>query len=776
MYSKLAELIVDYRKLVLVISAGVALFCATQLPKLGFDFTPQQLFRSTTDAADYRETFAERFGREDNLVFLVVEADDVFRPDVLEFARDLTARLRDQGIVDAADSLATMELPRPGDSPGVLATESLIPRHGPVSSADAERLRTLARQEPLVRGQLVSESEKLTAVLIWIDDGVQDITMLDDAIAAFEREKDAVGVPEGVQTSLGGVPFLRVQIVEELKQQQLTFVPGTALAYFLILLFLFWRPLGVLGPLGVVGIAVLLVVALMVATGSSINIINNILPTLIFIICVSDSIHMLVRDAEETEAGLGRADSVKAMIRSTGAACLLTSTTTAVGFFSLGAADTEILQQFGWQAGCGVMFGYVVTIFFLPALAAHMRPVQRRGVGGSAADARPPVLERWLDRVGNLVLDWPKSFIVGGLTIACIAGYFGERVVIDTVLLEVYEEGHPAYDSTMRLEAELSGILPVEISLEANDVDAFKDPELFAKMNAIQRFAERDEVVLSSQSIVDFHQAARAALLADPEQRSVMPDSRDQVEQLHLLIAGSPDDRTGPNRFITPDFRNARILLRVRDAGAREQLRLGGELEVELEELFAGTGVTTRITGDAYVASAALDSFIRDLFVSLLLAMVIIFGMMTLVFRSLTIGLISIVPNVIPLVLTFGYMGIAGIDLNTTTVIIFAISLGLAVDDTIHFLARFQEELGRHPTDVRAAVLGAYNGAGRAIMLTSVMLLIGLLVLLFSDFVPTQYFATLTAITIFGAILGDLLILPPILYLVFGWKARRAAR
>lgn len=773
MYAKLAEFVVARARLILWFSIGLAVLCATNIPKLGFDFTPQQLFRSTSDSADYRETFAERFGREDNLVFIVVEADDVFRPDILEFSRNLTTRLRALDFVDSADSIATMEIPRPGDSPGTLSTEPIIGATGDITPELAQSLRELTRGEPLVRGQLVADSESLTAVLVWIDEEIQDITVLEDAIATFESEVEATGVPDGVETSMGGVPFLRVEIVDELKFMQVSFIPATGVAYFLILLVLFRRKLGVLGPLGVVVIAVLMTVTMMVATQSSINIINNILPMLIFIICVSDSIHMLVRDAEETELGLDREQSVKEMIRYTGAACLLTTSTTAVGFFSLLAADTEILQDFGWQAGMGVMFGYLVTIFFLPALAVKMQPVDRSAMSSDNDEA---VIERSLRALGEFVLDRPKSFIALGLVIAGVAAGFGSRVQIDTVLLEVYEPGHPAYESTIQLESELSGILPVEISLESDDVDAFKDPEVFAKMNEIQRFAEKDEVVLASQSLVDFHQAARAALLGDPAQRAVMPESREQVEQLHLLIAGAPDSRTGVNRFVTQDFKHTRILLRVRDAGAREQLRLGNKLDERLDVLFKGTNIRHRITGDAYVASAALDSFIRDLFISLMLAMVIIFGMMTLVFRSLTIGLISTIPNLIPLVLTFGYMGLADIDLNTTTVIIFAISLGLAVDDTIHFLARFREELDKHPDDVREAVLGAYNGAGRAIMITSVMLLLGLTVLLFSSFIPTQYFATLTAITIAGAILGDLLILPPILYLVYRWKAERSKR
>jgi hydrophobe/amphiphile efflux-3 (HAE3) family protein len=767
MYDFLARFIIRHAKVILVICLLVAAYCATHVPRLGFDFTPQQLFRSTSDALDYREEFADRFGREDNLVFVIVESDDgIYDPETLKFIRDVTVGVRELDPVTASDSIATMQIPRAGDSPGVLATTPLVERNGPVSEKSAGQLRELASQEPLVRGQVVSEDGDFTAVMVWIEEEIQDVSVLSTVVDEIATVVEETGPPGDVTWRMGGVPHLRVQIVEELKRQQLTFIPGTAVAYFLVLLILFRRPSGVLGPLGVVGIAVLMTVTLMVWTGSNINIINNVLPSLIFIIAVSDSIHMLVRDAEETEAGAPRKDSVRGMIRHTGAACLLTSTTTAVGFFSLLAADTEILRNFGWQAGSGVLFAYVATLLFLPPLLLFLRPVVRKRLGGRG-DENQPWLERALVRVGEIVLDHPWRFIVGGLAIAVVAGVFGSTVKIDTVLLEVYEPGHPSYETTKDLERELSGILPVEISLESSQKDTFKAPELFGKMHAIQEFAEADDVVLGTRSIVDFHQTARVALLGDPDQRDVMPESREQVEQLHLLIAGSPDDETGVNRFVTPDFQHARILLRVRDAGARQQLRLGNDLQEKLDELFAGTEISYRITGDAYVASAALDSFIRDLFVSLMFAMVIIFGMMTVVFRSLRIGLISILPNAIPLVMTFGYMGLANIDLNTTTIIIFAISLGIAVDDTIHFLARFREELHAHPDDVRTAILDAYNGAGRAILITSVMLLIGLVVLLASNFVPTRRFGTLTGITIFGAVLGDLFVLPPILYLIF---------
>lgn len=766
MYGKLADILIKYRVGVLAAFGLIGLTCATFLPSLGFNFTPQQMFRSSSDALDYREEFAERFGREDNVVFVIVESETVYRPELLEQLRDSTLEIRTWEEVKTAESIATIRLPHAGDSPGVLSTEPLIPTSGEVDVESVEKLENLARGEPLVEGRLVDERGEVTVLLVWLKSELQDVDELDGAVERITRHFDEASLPEGVKWRLGGVPHLRAEIVDSLKMQQLTFVPGTALAYMLILLVLFRRPSGVILPMGVVAVAALFTVAMLVMTNSAINIINNVLPSLIFIIGVSDSIHMLVRDSEEVDAGKSRKEAVRETIKHTGLACLLTSTTTAVGFFSLLAADTQILQDFGWQAGAGVLFAYVATLMFLPTALVFMRPVNRKPMFGD--ENRTPLIERSMRAIGSRVLNWPKTAIIVGMSITAIFAYFGSTVRIDTVLLEVYEPGHPTFQTTKFLEERLGGILPVEISLEGSEPGTFKTPENYAKMGKIQEFASKQDVVLSTSSLVDYHQAARVALLGSDDERDEMPKSRAEIEQIQVLLEGGPDEKTGTAQFVTSDFQNARVLLRVEDAGARAQMGLGKKLNERMEELFPeGSGISYRLTGDAYVASKALDSFIRDLFYSLLIAVVIIFVMMTFVFRSLKIGLVSTIPNLTPLVMTFGYMGVMGINLNTTTIIIFAISLGLAVDDTIHFLARFREEQQTAPT-TREALLRTYDGAGRAIMLTSVMLLIGLSILLFSDFMPTRYFGTLTAITIFGAVFGDLLLLPPLLLLIYG--------
>ena len=787
MYRWLSEFISEKRTPILIVIALVTLGCAATLPFLRFDFTPQQLFETTSSLDDKRDAFAERFGREDNLMVIVAQSKDVYDADVLTWAHQFTMQTRGFEDVKRAESITTLEIPRGGEI-GVLTTRPLALQMMSDAGIDAESseakitpeiaegLEKLGRNEPLL-SQVVSADGDTLTVLLWIDDALQNAADLERVNKNVKELLERLPPPASVdKVSIGGIPQIRVQVVESLRFEQTLFIPLTAIAYLIILLLLFKRPAGAILPLGTVGIAVCMTVALMVSTDSAINIINNVLPTLIFIIGISDSIHMLTRQAEEIELGLSREDATKAMIRHTGVACLLTSSTTAVGFISLVIADADILKAFGWQAAAGVMFAYIATLFFIPAALTFFKPVVRiaPSEGESASvDLTPsglddaPFIERNIVNLAHWVLSRPVTMIIAGVLVTSVFVFFSLRVNIDTKVLEIYAEDHPTYQTTRLLERELGGILPVEVSIEHPERDHFKSPEAYKKLDEFQQFAVTRPGFLSSQSQVDFIQGARAALLADPNQRRQMPAKRAELEQLLLLIEGPPDTKTGVRGFVTSDYKNARVLLRVEDFGARKMLEEGKILQDKLDELFPeDQGYSTVIAGDAYVASVALDSFIRDLLYSLFLAMGIIFGMMTLVFRSFKTGLISVIPNVTPLVATFGYMGMANIDLNTTTIIIFAISLGLAVDDTIHFLARFREEQRRQETAYDALIY-TYFGAGRAILLTSVLLVAGLAILLFSSFIPTTYFGKLTGITIFGAVFGDLFLLPPILLLVY---------
>ncbi len=219
---------------------------------------------------------------------------------------------------------------------------------------------------------------------------------------------------------------------------------------------------------------------------------------------------------------------------------------------------------------------------------------------------------------------------------------------------------------------------------------------------------------------------------------------------------------------MSADGKRARIRIRLKEIGSRKTIELIREIEARLAVAFPANGpVEARLTGEAYVNAHALTTLIRDLFWSLVTASLVIFSLIAIEFRSLRAGLIAALPNLTPLVITLGYMGLRGYDMNVANVIVFTICLGLADDNTIHFLYRFREELAADG-DVTAAIQRAFRGTGRAIVATSLLLAAGMAVLTVSHFVPTRRFAELTCVTILGNLLGVLLLLPACL--VLAWK------
>ena len=343
---------------------------------------------------------------------------------------------------------------------------------------------------------------------------------------------------------------------------------------------------------------------------------------------------------------------------------------------------------------------------------------------------------------------------------ACLVA-LGARVIVDTTLLEAFTPSDPVHIQTRLLERELDGVLPFEISLAAQTQGRFDDPEVLNAVAEVQAWLETRDGVLSTTSYGDLLHEMWVAWSDDPAMRDTPFRSRAQVAQLASLLESGRPNPIAP--YVSFDRRHLRLNIKLSDDGSTAALALADALRDQLTAALGGLDdVTWELTGDAYTGSLGLDSLIRDLTNSLALAIAVIFGIMTLLFRSLRMGLISVPANVLPLLSTWAYMAVRGVPLNTTTAIIFSVSIGLAVDDTVHFLARFGEER-REGVDMDTALLRTARGSGRAIVVTSLMLGFGMLVMLLSTFMPVRLFGELLCVTIAACVVGDLAVLPAML-------------
>ena len=751
----------------LVLSLAGALAC---MPGLRFDFAPQSIYVGNDQLVADSDEFKQTFGHDEFIVLLLLKAER--EPDVLEalplqWQSDIAAELERLPDVARVECLATLEAPRAGLRG--LRLERLLPET--IDDDAALRARGQFETMPLLKGGLLSANSRLAALPIQLNLPTAEIDGMRRAVAEIREVLTRHPAPAGYETRLTGLPVLRVEIVNDLRLDQWTLIPLAAITYLLVLWFLFRCVSGSILPLIAVGIALSWTFASFAVFGESLNLVSNVLPVLLLIIGVSSSVQIVTCYAEEDHLHPGnRLEAAARAIAHMTPACLLAALTTAIGFASVATARSLILKRFAWQAALGVGFQYFCTLVTLGALFRYFAPPKHSGLH----QERPGPVTRAAAVVGMAVAEHPWRAVLASLLVICGALYGASRVKINTYnALETFRTDHPAVETMKLVEQQLSGLIPLEVSLRSDQPGKFLEPEVFHQVVAATRSAREVPGVLAGQSYADVfreviaHWPGRRVSESD---RELVPDGeagRKRLQRTRAFATQVPEV-LHYYEFLNADESRARLRLRIAELGSAQTLELIAELKRRLAEQFPeSSGIQVSLTGEGFVAAQALTTLIRDLFFSLVTASLVIFSLIALEFRSVRAGLIAALPNLTPLAITLGYMGFRGYDMNVGNVIVFTVCLGLADDNTIHFLYRFREELRRGHA-VPDAIQRAFLGTGKAIVATSLLLLAGLGVLRLSNFVPTQRFAELTCVTILGNLLGVLLLLPA--WLRIAWR------
>ncbi len=864
--SRIADLLsrwsVERRIPILVISALLAVFFASQLPKLRVDSSPEALVATVSGQAEVEARFRKFFSGSDTQLVVVVESKDVTRLPVLLYQRDLEralmkrkevayvrglasttlSPLRDEAAVSAARAAhraavdegerAKAELEQrlsrlPEAVAGPLrmkANEEARKREQEVLGAFEARLRGLTFGEKelkavvdgdpadfkeglpglardLVSGSVkpavsVDEAEKssdayqdylvaldqtqfVSPLLLSRDRSAAslvvhfDATVVHDqptklaALAAVRAVIDSVPSPKGVEVRLGGAPVLQEAILKKVKQDRLTLNPAMMILCLIVLLATFrWWP-AVVAPISAVALAVLAVIGGMALLGQPMTILTNIIPPLLIIVGLSDSVHLIGRYFEELQREPVRVLAGRKAARALISACFMTSLTTAVGFGSLFAARTAELGRFGIVAAIGVIFAYFATILFVPAFITLMRAPRKTDSAGEALPERRGWIESLVVVVTLATFRRVKSVAVAAVVVACGLGLLASRVSADAKLLDAFEEGEEVSEVIRLIQEKLSGIRPLEILIETPDGSLLEPHTIKAVETALLALSPDD--VICSTSYIQPLREMRVALTGNGEGRKTDFSSLAQTQALGSILFERSKGALG--ELLSPDERTGRATVFFADVGIKRTLVVLGEFETRLRKEL-GPKVHVSFLGEAYVGSVGRDHVLRDLLSGLGLAMVTIFVLLAVVFRSLPLAIAAMPPNIIPLLATGAYMMARGIQLNITTAITFSIGIGLAVDDTLHIVARFREEQ-RRISSLRVALLRAARGTGTAIFVSGISLALGFSVLMLSEFVSVRQFGELIGVTVVICLISALLFQPALLLLASGYLRGR---
>lgn len=737
----------------LVVTVAAALLTT----ELGYDFSPQALYASTgSDRVDYLEEFGASFGYDDSLILVLLESqgdDDVLHASALTWLRRIAHITGELPDVAGVYSVATLNAFWP--MPPTATTT--------VTEADARGFRERIKTASLLSGLLVNRQRNRATTIVGMRADVRGVERMRPALAALLAAIDANGPPEGYGLRMTGMPVVRENVVQDLKHEQRSKLPIAALMFLIVM----WVALGSLPcallPLVGVGIGLVWTTGSLALLGERLNIIDNMMPIVLLVIGAANGIHVIHRYTEELhrtpddhQAAFRRA------MRRMALACLFTYGTTAIGFLSLTTARFNALQAVGWHMAMGLMLLYASTMTLMILFLHRLTPPFHDGKKRFS-------IERFLGRIGDIVTHHPVPVAAATLVLIGLSIWATTHLPIRTSILETYDEDHPVRETMRVVEEEFGGVLTVDVSFRVEDPAKLLQPALMEKVDRITKWAADHSTVALARSYVDLQTTIHERFFGKT------PISERTVQQIKQVdaVARNLHETLRYHRFLTREGDRGRIMLRVPDAGSDVLLDFVTELEAEVKRAdFSADEVTTRLTGLGYVYANALTGFIRDMLRSLGGAALVVFALIAFLFRSIRVGLISVLPNITPLLLTLGYMQLRGYDLNRASVIVFAIGLGVAVDDTIHFLVRYREE-SRDGGPVSGAVRRTLFGAGRAMVITTLLMVVGLAFIHTSDFMPTRRFAELTSVMMVAALIGDLCLLPALL-VIFRRRGRVA--
>jgi uncharacterized protein len=712
----------------------------------------------------YYEDIRRTFGSGD-IAVVGLRTDELFAPETLEKVHRVTRAL---GKLDGVEKVLSLT-----NSPDIAARvfpqpPPLLPRIPPTPE-DVAALKARLVEVPFYRRNLVADDWHGTAINVLLkplSDAEYEALRIDERVAAI---LDAERTPTDRFYFTGGSHVTRAAVAM-MQADLLHFTPIAIVLVLLALWMAFRTKRGVLLPFLAVVTALVWTLGTMVLTGHAITLGTFVLPPLLVIVGSSYAIHVMARYYEQTKTRSDRTEVIVRAFERVWVPLLISALVTVIGFGSLMVNRIPAIFELGAFSVVGVLCLTAATLLGLPAALALL-PVERVA---QRAQSGTPVLDRLLGGIARAAARVPRRILALALVLAVVSFWGLRQIQVDSDFLSFFGPHAEVRTDSETINEQIVGTNPFYIVVEGGP-GALKRWEVLKLVKDLQTYMETLPGITSTVSVVDYLELLESgtALSKDSQKDVIVTESGkiraakppksfwDKPKNLVPVlrtIGMFPDLFTG---FVTKDFSRARIVVRTRLAGSRAVEETLEKIRGYIKTHFP-LNLPTRLTGTLVLLTGTTSDIVAGQIESLSIALAVIFVVMSAMFLSFRIGLLAILPNLLPICIFFGVMGWLGIRLNLGTSLIAAIALGIAVDSTVHYMARLNLEL-KGESDQEAAISRAVRTVGVPIVYTTVALFLGFLTFAFSSFVPIQNFGILSAVTMFTALVANLVLLPTML-------------
>ena len=761
-----AHWVLKWRWPIIVLSLLVALTAAAGGQFLGFSTNYRVFFSPENPQLLAFESLQKIYIREDNISLIIRPNDgDIYKPDLLEKIQDLTDKAWKTPYATRVDSITNFQNSVAEEDD--LIVDDLVPAGSPLDAEDLARIRAAAEAEPLIVDRLIAPDGRTTSVNITVTLPMETEFETPEAMAYVDQiAQEFQAANPDVRLAVTGSVALNNAFSVSAQGDIQTLIPLMYGVLLVVMVLLIRSFSGTFATLLVIAFSAMTAMGLSGWLGIMLTPPSVTAPTIILTLAIADSIHVLISMVHFMRRGYSKRDAIVESLKINFQPVFLTSLTTVIGFLSLNFSDAPPFRDLGNITAMGVTAAWFYSILFLPAIMAIL-PMQVKVVEGSKSLA--------MDRLASFVIDRRMPLLVGMLGVVAVLAVLIPRIELNDQFVKYFDETIQFRQDTDFAMEHLSGIYQAQWSLPAPGSGGISDPDYLKQVDAFSEWLRDRDAVVHVQTISDIFKRLNKNMHADDPEKYALPDERNLAAQYLLLFEMSLPYGLDLNNQINVDKSATRIVVTLENLSTQE-LRV---LDRESAEWLAAnmpSAKGTTASGPFVMFAYISERNIQTMLVGTAVAFTLISLTLVVALRSIRLGLISLVPNMVPALMAFGIWAIAVGEVGLASSVVTATSLGIIVDATVHFLSKYRRARVGYGYDAVGSVRYAFATVGTALWVTSAILIAGFAVLSLSTFSINATMGLLTAITLGMALLVDFLLLPPLLLALDGSSGNAAER
>ncbi len=754
-----SRFILKQRIFILVVLALVTLFLASNIKNIKFSHTEANLLPKDHEENIKYDDFLEIFGEEGNLIILAVQDSAIFNAANFNKWNDFSKEFDNYSQVDFTVSIGDIKKLKKDKKNQKFIVEPLYEK-APSTNNEVKIIKDeLFHNLPFYDNFLFNKSSGTIRTAIYLDKDIVNSKIrerfvfddLNPAIEKFEKET-------GLDVRVSGMPYIRTMNAQNIIDEIGIFV-GLALLVTSLIFWMFFRSYrATFITMLVVSIGVIWSVGFIGLFEYEISVLMALIPPLIIVIGVPNAVFLINKYQNEVKKHGNQAKSLQRVISKIGNATLMTNLTTASGFATFIFTNSQLLNEFGIIASINIMAIFVLSILIIPIIYSFMHKPK---------DKHLKHLERkWIDAIVNWMEDTVRhdriAIYISTVIIIIVSIIGVYKINVSGSIIEDMPKGKQFYKDIVFFEDEFGGIMPLEILIDTKKKKGVMNLSTLKRMNKLDEEIDEIPQLSKSVSILNMVKYSKQAFYNGNPKYYQLPT--EQEKNFILAYTKNSDNNSDMlKNFVDSTGQYARMTTFMKDIGTEKMEQIEKRIQDKIDKVFPKKKYDITLTGKALVFLKGTNYLVKNLAISLSLAILLISLFMAWMFRSYKMIIISLIPNILPLLITAGLMGYLGVPIKPSTILVFSIAFGISVDDTIHFLAKYRQELTIHKWNVRKSVYAALHETGVSMFYTSIVLFFGFLVFTVSSFGGTKALGGLVSITLLFAMVSNLLLLPSLL-------------